>query len=379
MLATEQDELKAEVDRHLTDGTTSMAPGERPTPVSDYTDQQRFAVELKVLRTSPVAVAHVSELPESGSFVARDLVGLSVIVVRQAGGDVRVLVNMCRHRGSQVTEESQGCARRFTCPYHGWSYRPSGELVGVPNADGFPDLDRRSHGLIELPCQERHGFVWAVATPGFPIDVAEFLGPLDAELAGWEFGDYVLERRGAVAEATNWKLLVDAFLENYHVRFLHAATLSPYLHSNLGPFKAFGRHGRMANVRMRYDGLGRPRDERFLHGVSGAYLIQPNMVILWQGTHVEWFTISPTSASIGAAGCEIRLLVPAADAELTERWDKNWDILVKIITEEDFPMARTTYANMVGGLVDQVVFGRNEPFLQHFHDQLDRAVEAGGA
>ena len=96
-------------------------------------------------------------------------------------------------------------------------------------------------GLVPLACEVRHGLVWAMVTPGATIDVAGFLGEtLDGELSGWSLDGFVVERSTSLAEDANWKLIIDGFLETYHLRFLHAATVGPHIHSNLSPFQAYG-------------------------------------------------------------------------------------------------------------------------------------------
>jgi choline monooxygenase len=72
-------------------------------------------------------------------------------------------VNYCRHRGAR-TADGCGSARRFTCPYHAWTYDGDGALVGLPGKEGFDDLDRADYGLVQLPCEERHGLVSVVLT-----------------------------------------------------------------------------------------------------------------------------------------------------------------------------------------------------------------------
>ena len=89
----------------------------------------------------PAVAAHVSELPNAGDFVKREIAGRSILVTRDAHGEVRAFLNICRHRGTQLVDDESGCKHRFTCPYHAWSYANTGELVSVPHMDtGFPSI-----------------------------------------------------------------------------------------------------------------------------------------------------------------------------------------------------------------------------------------------
>ena len=174
-------------------------------------------------------------------------VGRSILLTRDGEGRAHAFLNYCRHRGA---EPARGCgnARAFLCPYHGWSYDMKGRLLGMPLRDRFKDLDFDRMGLVELPCEERHGFVWVVLRPGHPIDVAKHLGDLDAEIAS--IGAERMTYFNALPEeplATNWKSVTEGLLEGLHVPFVHAGTFATNpqaLDLDLGYFDAVGPHVR---------------------------------------------------------------------------------------------------------------------------------------
>jgi phenylpropionate dioxygenase-like ring-hydroxylating dioxygenase large terminal subunit len=355
-----------------------MAAAEYRNPVRVYADAAHLAAEQAVLRNAPLVVAHESEVANPGDFATNSLSATPVLVVRQADGSVKAFVNLCRHRGSQVVMEPSGCERRFTCPYHAWSYKLDGSLGAIPNDDGFPSLDRSAMGLIPLACEVRHGLVWVMTDPAASIDVATFLGAdLDDELSSWGLDGYRVERATTIGEDANWKLIVDGFLETYHLRFLHSATVGPYIWSNLGPFRAFGPHGRMAFVRSRYDASADDASQQFLRNVGAVYQIFPNTVLVWQSTHFERWTIFPHPTDPARSVTYVSLLAPAGQQDDGGMWDKNWKILLSTVQDEDWPVARATQAGFAAGAVREFVFGRNEPALQHFHQSL--AAAAGGA
>ena len=124
---------------------------------------------LLLFRDLPMADPEVNEDTIPGEtphdYVVRDVLGTSVLLTRDATGEAHAFLNYCRHRGARPAAGC-GSARRFTCPYHAWTYDSRGTLVGLPGAEGFDELDRSEHGLVELPSQERHGFVWVVLTAG---------------------------------------------------------------------------------------------------------------------------------------------------------------------------------------------------------------------
>ena len=146
-------------------GVGDLAPSTMRIPNAHYTDPAILEAELRTTFAAPLLVAPSSSVPKPGDYRAMDLMGTPVVVVRGADGRARVLLNVCRHRGAQIAEGS-GCSRRLTCAYHGWTYDTEGALVGIPGREGFDDIDVATHGLVELPSEERHGYVWAPARPG---------------------------------------------------------------------------------------------------------------------------------------------------------------------------------------------------------------------
>src|SRR3954471_18981969 len=121
-----------------------------------YSDAEIFELEKRrVFGRAWMFLAHESEIPEPGDYVVRRIMDDSFIVVRDESGSVQVLFNMCLHRGMQVCRAELGNASHFRCPYHGWSYRNDGRLIGLPfhgDAYGGDDgLRRDEHRLLPAP------------------------------------------------------------------------------------------------------------------------------------------------------------------------------------------------------------------------------------
>ena len=135
---------------------------------------------------------------------------------------------MCSHRGSIVVPDGTGSARRFTCPYHAWSYDGEGRLVGILDREEFGDLDASCNGLTPLPAAERAGIIFVVLTPGAHLDI-------DAYLCGYgEMLDHLdLENCHFVGsqsvDGPNWKVAYDGYLDFYHLPILHKDSLRPRL------------------------------------------------------------------------------------------------------------------------------------------------------
>lgn len=140
---------------------------------------------------APAPVCRVSDLSGPGAFFTQDIEETPVIVARDLRDTVRAFINLCRHQGARLVHERSGVTKSFTCILHGWNYDLEGQMGGGPLAklaQTNPLLAqiRNTNALTPLPCEIRHGFVWVSPTPGGAIDVAAFLGPVDALLAGVE-------------------------------------------------------------------------------------------------------------------------------------------------------------------------------------------------
>lgn len=138
---------------------------------------------------APAPVCRVDDLSGPGAFFTQDIEETPVIVARDLRDSVRAFVNLCRHQGARLVHERSGVAKSFTCILHGWNYDLEGQMGGGPLAklaQTNPLLAqiRTTNALTPLPCEIRHGFVWVSPVPHGPIDVAAFLGPVDALLGG---------------------------------------------------------------------------------------------------------------------------------------------------------------------------------------------------
>jgi phenylpropionate dioxygenase-like ring-hydroxylating dioxygenase large terminal subunit len=377
--------FKATMDGFHAENTTALAPDTWRQPSSVYCAQDRARAEQELLFDRvPLVAACSSELAGANAYVARNLTGTPVLIARQADGSVRAFLNSCRHRGTEVVwGESAGCGRRFTCPYHGWTYGTDGSLVGITTTVGFPDLDREGSGLVELACAERHGLVFVARRPevaragGFDLD--DFLGPLDTELASMGLGEFVVERRQDVEVEANWKLIMDGFLETYHVRFLHAATLTDRLFSDRSSYDRFGRHGRLASMRKTYDPAVVDPDE-FLSQLVVSYRLLPNTEVLWAIDHYEVWQVEPDPVRPDHTTVRMALLTRPEQTDRAEHWARNLEMAMDIITSEDFAAARSAQRALSGGAApSEVVYGRNEPGVQHFHQEVAASLASAGA
>lgn len=191
-------------------------------PAWVYNNVQLSRLELeRVLKPSWQIVCHVNSIPKTGDFQTLDLGSDSVMVLRDRDGSIRAFHNVCRHRGARLLDGAGNCPTAVTCPYHGWTYRHDGGLIGMPVRESFPGLDRSLHGLRPVRVEVALSFVW-VCLAGDPPPIATVWGELADELAPYRLEDMV--PLGPITQESwpvDWKIAMDNYLESYHVPIGH--------------------------------------------------------------------------------------------------------------------------------------------------------------
>ncbi|MEQ8281390.1 MAG: SRPBCC family protein, partial [Parvibaculum sp.] len=175
----------------------------------------------------------------------------------------------------------------------------------------------------------------------------------------------------------NWKLVIDTFLETYHLSTLHKNTIAPILHSNLGTFDGMARNLRMIGARKTIDALRqRPESEWDLIRHSAlVYVLFPNTVFIMQGDHLETWRVYPGD-SVDESKMHVSLYTPepAVTDKARKYWTKNMDLLMATVQQEDFPLAENIQRDFHSGAQDFVTFGANEPALAHFHKSVKKTL-----
>ncbi len=191
-----------------------------PAWVYNNADLTRLELQ-RVLLPSWQIVCHVNSIPHSGDYQTFDLGPESAIVVRDRDGGIRGFHNVCRHRGAKVLDGAGNCPATITCPYHGWTYRHDGALIGMPVRESFPHLERSEHGLRPLRVEIAFGFVF-VCFSGDPPPPSESWGHLAERLSVYRMEEMV--PLGPISHEVwpvDWKIAMDNYLESYHVPIGH--------------------------------------------------------------------------------------------------------------------------------------------------------------
>ena len=371
--------LARQIFAHLDAGTTCQADDIATNPVEAYTSVERLSRErTRLFREYPQYLGLSCLLREPGDYLTNDDIGPPILAVRGEDGAVRAFYNVCRHRGARVASGCGNAGRRLRCPYHGWAYGLDGALAGVPDQKSFAGLDRASHGLVPLPAVERHGMIWVSPVPDQPLDVDAHLGDLGPEIASFGLEGYQHYDTRVMRRHMNWKMVIDTFLESYHFAALHTETVDPLFFPNLCLFDAFGPHLREAFARRTITAM-RPRPESewdLVTHTALVYLLFPNAVLVIQGDHVEIWRIYPAGDRVDESIIHLELYTPepATSESARGHWDRNMDLVVKVVEEEDFPIGEGIQRGFAAGAQAHVTYGRNEPALQHWQKTAAAAV-----
>jgi phenylpropionate dioxygenase-like ring-hydroxylating dioxygenase large terminal subunit len=341
-----------------------------------YISTARLAWEREYLfARHPLLVTHASSLVKPGDYVTDDLGFVPLLLTRDEEGRLQAFANLCRHRGARLARGCGHDARAFVCPYHGWCYDLQGQLRNLVPRDGFAGLHRREQGLMRLAVFERHGLVWVVPKTGASIDETRWFGELDAELAAYGFAGFSHFETRVLHARTNWKLVIDGFLESWHFNVLHRQTIAPLFLPGLGLVDGFGPHLRVIYPRRSVLQLrGRPESEWDLlkHSVV-IYVLFPNTLVNWQGDHLEIWRVFPGKNGVpGECVAEASLYTPtpALTDSAREHWRRNMDLLIRTVVDEDLAVAEDMQRGYEAHVQTQVTFGRHEPALALYHAQL---------
>lgn len=362
-------EITERVLAHIARRTTDVCDEVWREPVENYRSQRRLDAEIeRVLRPMLTPFCPSAALPHVGSFVAREAAGRPIVVVRGEDGAVRAFQNVCRHRGMRIAQGS-GCAKAFVCGYHGWTYTLDGRLRHIPHEEGFPGIDKSKHGLAPLRAVERNGLVFVAqgATPDESelANLPDLLAP-DQKL-------YATSER--VTEA-NWKLVLEGFLEGYHLRATHPESFYAYGFDNLNVVELFGRHSRITFPFRRIQKLANvPPSERRVAGFATfVYQLFPNALITVLSNHTNLLVLEPLSVDRTNVASYTLTNGGGDSTEAFEAAKRDIEFVNTTGAAEDREIVSAIQRGVPTDANEHFTFGRFEGAIVHFHRQLDGAL-----
>ena len=342
-----------------------------------YHDPEFFTVEMKrLIRPAWQIVCHASDIPSPGDWQTLDFLGESVIVMRGADDRIRAFANVCRHRGSRLVDGSGGCARRLTCPYHGWTYAADGRLIGVPHKEDYPGLDLADWGLLPVELEQWHGFLFVRLESGGP-SVAEMMAPSEAEIA-----PYRLEELQAIGRITlrprdvNWKNVADNYSDGLHIPVAHPG-LTRLFGGDYG-IEAGDQVDRMWGdlVERPSTNLSERAYQQLLPAEAGRrwlyFKLWPNTAFDLYPDQVDFMHFVPVSPTVTMIR-EISYALPDARREMKAARYLNWRINRRV-NAEDTALIRRVQQGMGSSFYRPGPLGASEVCLRSFATRLRRLI-----
>ncbi|MBV9750473.1 MAG: aromatic ring-hydroxylating dioxygenase subunit alpha [Acetobacteraceae bacterium] len=359
--------------RLLADGGTRVNRGITHVDAAAYTSADRYRAEQeRIFARAPLVIAPSALLPERNMAVPHDGFGKPLLIARDAQGEAQVFLNVCQHRGTRLVEGAEPvCAPRLVCPYHAWSYALDGRLTGFPRPDSFPGLDKADFALKRLPTREAGGLIW------FSFDSAADFARAD-EL-GHDFDAFMVSRlhlfrRRSHDVKANWKLIMDAFLESYHVQRLHAATIGRFFKDGVSTGDRVGPHQRSAVGREIDADAVRAEDWPTLRGAI-TYQMFPGTVLIVSPDYVNLLVLMPRASDRVLVEDFMLIPEPPATDKARAHWEKSWALLDGgVFASEDFRAAALGQEGLASGALERVTLGTLEAGIRAFHDEVEAAL-----
>jgi phenylpropionate dioxygenase-like ring-hydroxylating dioxygenase large terminal subunit len=302
-----------------------------------YTDPGRYQAEIaSIFHHAWFPVVPSGDLPKARDFVVWEQVGQSVVISRLDDGSVSAWHNVCQHRGARLVDGSGNCGRgRFTCPWHGFTYNLAGEVTSVPLRDSFDQAKLRGLRAPAVRAEEWGGWIWLALSDDVP-PLADYLGDIGTELAGYGLDGFTVRFRMTAVMKANWKLVVDAFNETWHVPFTHKDTLAGMVLWRDAVLKITPPHSWMTlPIRGFTDRAEAGADHRQSHLCH--YLAFPNTIFSCFPTHLQMWSAWPVSVD-ETLMCAYEVVGPPPTGISAEKWERHnqrdWDQFLEVLAED---------------------------------------------
>ena len=344
----------------------------RPNEI--FTGRERFdAEQAKIFQKHAVPIALAAVLPEPGSVVAIEAYGKPLLVTRTRADEIKVFINACQHKGAKLVEDcavhKQG---RMVCPYHAWTYGLDGKLIGVARADMFEGVMKDQRGLKELPSIVWGGVIYAQLNGG-PLDVSQLHDQIDADFTALGIpGGHVYGRKTFDLKA-NWKVVLEPFLEGYHVQRLHAASIGALFVDAPSVSDMFGVNIRQVSGRIGYEPsmLDEDADMNVHKLVTHAYTAFPNVVIVTSQYYTSVMILMPYSVDRTIVHYYMITPGPATTPKAEEVFERSYDLIIKVFAGEDFRAAQISQEGLNAGVPESTVYCGLEETVIRYYEALE--------
>ena len=374
--------------------------GTDPLPTEPYVSEEHFALERdRVFRRCWLNVGRVEDIPEPGDYFVRDIVicNASILVIRGADGIVRGFHNVCSHRSNRLVSDERGtCRRALHCRFHNWAYDDKGTLIHVPDEENFHDFDKRDHGLKPVNTDVWDGFIFIHLGSDPSATLREYLGGVTDRLAGCPFHELKLFQRYRVEEQANWKIVLDAQNELYHLPHQHRWTLGTAFaknrvsNSRFKDFTLYGHHNSWSGEYGRSQKLTPLKTILFLihddtpefpiaqrTGDMEHFNLFPNTVLtLYRvGRSSSCITYNLWPIAVDRTMWEIRFYFREASSVLERLQQEYFKCLIRETLQEDSAAHENVHAGVASRAKSHIMLQDDEAPIRHFREILKHHVE----
>lgn len=348
-----------------------------------YVDPAFLALEKEyVWGRSWLYACHMDELPTKGSYLLWKKAGPPIVIVRGKDDVVRAFYNTCRHRGAPLVRDACGKAEGLVCGYHGWTYALDGRLINLRDKRDFVGLDLSQRSLLNVRCERFYNWIFINQDPEAQ-PLAEHFAPFTEHFTQFQPSTFRLVAQRGYDVKCNVKVLMDAFLEVYHLKSIHTNTVDRFL-DHLGTTIALYRNGHslMVTPNRRPDWSdpgtqGMPRVETATE-VSAknnpSFNFFPNLVTPVDPTGCPFLLFWPTSDTTMRIEC-IWFAPDWGDGPQHELWPVRIANFERILAE-DLQFAEQIQESLMSRGFRGITLNYQERRIYHWHEEIDRRIGA---
>lgn len=374
----EEAHLRAEAARLYPTNAERQYP--LPPSVIDarqYTDEAQFKREMEsIFFRSWLPICPTVDVVKPRDVFVWDRLNQSIVVTRQDDGSVAAFHNVCQHRGARLVAGSGTCqGGRFFCPWHGFQYDMTGKVRNVPLKESFDAAQLEGLRAPPVRVREWSGFIWICLADDVP-ELETYLGVIHDELSFYKLDTFETKYRFQLEFDANWKVVVDAFNETWHVPFTHTATLSKLVMWRDAHLRVAPPHSWMTLPLKGFTDRMGDVDHRLKHICH--YLAFPNTIFSCFPTHLQTWNIWPVSAGktiFTAWGVVGPAPKGVSEADWKAQNDRDWNHFCKVSAEDAEVLNGWGSVSKSLGAT-KYMFNTAESRLTAFHEEVARRTAA---
>lgn len=356
-----------------------------PIPGGRYRDPDFLAAEREALwKRTWLYACHTDEIPEPGDFMLWKITGSPILIVRGKDNQIRAFYNTCRHRGAPLVKTDTGKCEGLVCSYHGWTYALDGRLINLRDKRDFVDLDTGAHSLVAVRCEQLANWVFVNEDPNAQ-SLLDDLGPFPAQLAQFQPDKLRFVQKHGYDLRCNVKVLLDAFLETYHLKSIHQNTVDRFL-DHRGTAIALYRNGHSLMV------TPNRRPDWVDPGTKGMRRVETATVISSKN-NPSWNFFPNLVAPFDPSGCPFLVFWPTGDTTMRiechwfapdtgdeprhELWPTRIANFDRIL-DEDLQFAEQIQRSVESPGFKGMTLNYQERRIYNWHEELDRRIDRAG-